>query len=137
MAQEPQGYASLCSVIANAQEPNYSAVTCPMLILAGEDDRTAPISASESILKRYVGSACTTFCHSLSSSKMWNRPIPEKRRGLRWCWSLALRRGWRQDRPSSRSVRKVSRESTMEPTGIRMLKDDVMQASSWRRANDW
>lgn len=52
MAQDPQGYASLCRVIADAEAPDYSSVTCPILIIAGADDKTAPLKSSEEILKR-------------------------------------------------------------------------------------
>lgn len=52
MAQEPQGYASLCKVIADADAPDYSAVACPLLILAGAEDKTSPLSSSEMILDR-------------------------------------------------------------------------------------
>lgn len=52
MAQEPEGYASLCRVIANAESPDYKAVKCPVLIMAGADDKTAPLSSSEMIMQR-------------------------------------------------------------------------------------
>ena len=51
MAQEPEGYASLCKVIADAEAPDYSAVKCPVLIFAGADDKTAPLSSSQAILQ--------------------------------------------------------------------------------------
>jgi pimeloyl-ACP methyl ester carboxylesterase len=52
LSQEPEGYASLCSVIASAQPPDYSAIKCPVLIVAGADDKTCPLSSSETILNR-------------------------------------------------------------------------------------
>ena len=52
MAQKPEGYASLCKVIAGAKAPHYAAVRCPVLIIAGADDKTAPLSSSEMILQR-------------------------------------------------------------------------------------
>ena len=52
MAQDPQGYASLCKVIADATAPEYSSVMCPVLIIAGAEDKTAPLQSSELILKR-------------------------------------------------------------------------------------
>jgi pimeloyl-ACP methyl ester carboxylesterase len=44
---------SLCHVIATAQQPNYGAINVPLLIIAGSDDITAPLSASEAILEEY------------------------------------------------------------------------------------
>lgn len=52
MAQEPEGYASLCSVIADSEAPDYRTIRCPVLIIAGADDKTAPLSSSEMILQR-------------------------------------------------------------------------------------
>lgn len=52
MSQDPQGYASLCKVIADAEAPEYTSVTCPVLIIAGGEDKTAPLQSSELILKR-------------------------------------------------------------------------------------
>lgn len=52
MSQDPKGYASLCKVIADAEAPDYAAIQSPLLILAGAEDKTAPMSSSETILKR-------------------------------------------------------------------------------------
>lgn len=52
LSQEPQGYASLCSVISKAEAPDYSAIKCPLLIVAGGDDKTCPLPSSEMILQR-------------------------------------------------------------------------------------
>ena len=47
------GYLSLCRVIASANPPNYENITVPLLIIAGEDDQTAPIRGSQGILEEY------------------------------------------------------------------------------------
>jgi pimeloyl-ACP methyl ester carboxylesterase len=52
MSQDPQGYASLCKVIADAEAPDYASIKCPVLILAGAEDKTAPLAGCETILKR-------------------------------------------------------------------------------------
>ena len=48
------GYMSLCRVIATAKKPNYAAITVPLLIIAGSDDATAPMSGCEAILENYA-----------------------------------------------------------------------------------
>lgn len=45
---------SLCRVIATAKKPNYVAITAPLLIIAGSDDATAPISGCEAIFENYA-----------------------------------------------------------------------------------
>jgi pimeloyl-ACP methyl ester carboxylesterase len=49
----PEGYISLCSVIAEAKQPDYGSIKVPLLILAGEDDKTAPLSFSQTIAEGY------------------------------------------------------------------------------------
>lgn len=44
---------SLCNVIAEAQHPEYKSITVPLLILAGSDDQTSPMSGSEAIKNAY------------------------------------------------------------------------------------
>ncbi|CZR66716.1 related to alpha/beta hydrolase [Phialocephala subalpina] len=48
-----RGYIALCSLIANAQKPDYASVSVPLLILAGEDDKTSPLAGCEGILRAY------------------------------------------------------------------------------------
>ncbi|KAF1848520.1 alpha/beta-hydrolase [Cucurbitaria berberidis CBS 394.84] len=43
LGQDPAGYVSNCRVIVNAKPPNYSKINIPVLILAGEDDKSAPL----------------------------------------------------------------------------------------------
>lgn len=44
LSQKPEGYNSLCRVIAEAGRPNYSDARSPLLILAGEEDKTSPVT---------------------------------------------------------------------------------------------
>jgi pimeloyl-ACP methyl ester carboxylesterase len=44
---------SLCDVIAKAEQPKYEKIKIPLLILAGEEDKTAPLKSSEDILLKY------------------------------------------------------------------------------------
>ncbi|KAL5316888.1 hypothetical protein ACEPPN_015940 [Leptodophora sp. 'Broadleaf-Isolate-01'] len=53
LGTSPEGYISLCNAIANATKPNYGSIEVPLLILAGEDDKTAPLAASEAIAREY------------------------------------------------------------------------------------
>ncbi|KZZ88039.1 alpha/beta hydrolase fold family protein [Moelleriella libera RCEF 2490] len=54
LAQSPEGYASLCRMIINAQRPRYEDIKCPLLIITGSHDETAPMSGSQQILRRHV-----------------------------------------------------------------------------------
>lgn len=53
LATEPQAYISLCKVIASAWKtpPEYEKVECPVLIIAGDQDKAAPVEGCEKILK--------------------------------------------------------------------------------------
>jgi pimeloyl-ACP methyl ester carboxylesterase len=48
-----EGYISLCGVIAEANVPDYACIQVPLLIVAGQDDKTAPLSGCNEILKAY------------------------------------------------------------------------------------
>lgn len=49
LGQTPEGYCSNCRVIANARPPNYSRIEIPVLILAGEDDKSAPLEGCKNM----------------------------------------------------------------------------------------
>lgn len=53
LGTSPEGYISLCNVIAKASKPEYSNITVPLLILVGSEDKTAPLSGAEAILNAY------------------------------------------------------------------------------------
>jgi len=44
---------SLCRVIITAKVPHYEAITAPLLLIAGSDDKTAPMEGCKEILRRY------------------------------------------------------------------------------------
>ncbi|KAF2147304.1 uncharacterized protein K452DRAFT_282302 [Aplosporella prunicola CBS 121167] len=50
LAQDPRGYISHCRVIANATPPDYASVKAPVLLLAGEEDKAAPLASCERIV---------------------------------------------------------------------------------------
>lgn len=43
LAQDPAGYISNCKIIAGASPPAYGKIKVPVLILAGEEDKSAPL----------------------------------------------------------------------------------------------
>ncbi|KAI4722692.1 alpha/beta-hydrolase [Aureobasidium sp. EXF-10727] len=53
LGMDPAGYISLCRVIANAHKspPKYAKVTCPTLIIAGEEDKSAPLAGCKKIIE--------------------------------------------------------------------------------------
>jgi len=57
IGQDPKTYASHCEVIKNMEEPQggFGAVKCPALILAGEEDKSAPLEGCQYI-KQHLGS---------------------------------------------------------------------------------
>jgi pimeloyl-ACP methyl ester carboxylesterase len=49
LAQNPQGYISNCKVIRGAKPPEYAKVKVPVLVIAGEEDKSAPLDAVKKI----------------------------------------------------------------------------------------
>ncbi|KAF5657730.1 Mut3p-like transcriptional activator [Fusarium heterosporum] len=50
LSQKPEGYIALCHAIAKAELPSYSSIHCPLLILAGEEDKTSPVPDAKKIM---------------------------------------------------------------------------------------
>ena len=55
LAQNPKGYQSMCKVIGTAKVPDYAAVQLANLIIAGDEDKSAPLAGCQEIHKR-IGS---------------------------------------------------------------------------------
>ena len=55
MNQEPKSYASHCQVIVDAKEPDLASIKMPVLIIAGEEDMSAPLEGCEYLLNN-IGS---------------------------------------------------------------------------------
>ncbi|KHO02120.1 alpha/beta hydrolase fold family protein [Metarhizium album ARSEF 1941] len=53
LGQTAEGYKSLCRMIANAGRPRYEDIKCPLLIIAGSHDKTAPLPGSRDILNSW------------------------------------------------------------------------------------
>lgn len=52
LVQNPAGYISNCRVIANAKPPNYAKIAVPVLILASEEDKSAPLEGCEKMFEQ-------------------------------------------------------------------------------------
>jgi pimeloyl-ACP methyl ester carboxylesterase len=63
---------SLCSVIAEAKQPDYGSIKVPLLILAGEDDKTAPLSFSQAIAEGYGTSESEKSIEILKGVGHWH-----------------------------------------------------------------
>ena len=49
IGQDPKSYASHCQVIVDAKEPDFASIKIPVLILAGDEDKSAPMEGCEFI----------------------------------------------------------------------------------------
>ncbi|KAJ5132165.1 Alpha/beta hydrolase fold-1 [Penicillium atrosanguineum] len=49
LGQDPKGYAALCRAIASAQPADYAAVKAPFMLIAGEEDKSAPMEGCKHI----------------------------------------------------------------------------------------
>lgn len=49
MSQDPEGYCANCKAIESAKPPKYDAVKCPIYIISGEVDKSAPVSGCQFI----------------------------------------------------------------------------------------
>lgn len=45
--QDPKSYASHCNVLCNMKEPSFQSIKAPVLILAGEEDMSAPLEGCQ------------------------------------------------------------------------------------------
>ncbi|KAF2436071.1 3-oxoadipate enol-lactone hydrolase [Tothia fuscella] len=52
LGQNPAGYISNCRVIASAKVPDYAKIKCPVLVLAGGEDKSAPSEGCEKMFER-------------------------------------------------------------------------------------
>lgn len=51
LGQSPTGYLSHCRVICSAKRPNYEDIDAPLLLIAGEEDRSADLGLCERMFK--------------------------------------------------------------------------------------
>jgi pimeloyl-ACP methyl ester carboxylesterase len=66
LGQNAEGYAQACEALAAAQNPDLGAITAPVLLLAGDDDKVSPESLCEAMKKELgkakVSAATTKDC---------------------------------------------------------------------------
>lgn len=53
LASDPDAYISLCRAIAEAKVPDYKSIKAPLLIISGDEDKSAPVEGSTYILEQY------------------------------------------------------------------------------------
>jgi 3-oxoadipate enol-lactonase len=49
MAQNAEGYARNCEALADAVAADFTAINCPVLLLTGDEDRTAPVAVARAL----------------------------------------------------------------------------------------
>ncbi|ANB13113.1 hypothetical protein AWJ20_1394 [Sugiyamaella lignohabitans] len=67
--QSPSGYAAMCEVIATAEPADYSKINIPVLILVGEDDKTAPYETCSKVIEHSLSGP--TNVHKLRGVGHW------------------------------------------------------------------
>ncbi|KAK3170772.1 hypothetical protein OEA41_002854 [Lepraria neglecta] len=55
LSQNPEGYCSMCRVIGGASVPDYEGIRMPTLLVAGREDKSAPLKGCETIYERTGG----------------------------------------------------------------------------------
>ena len=55
LSQRPAGYCSMYKALGGASPPDYAAIKMPTLMVAGEQDKSAPLTGCEEIYKRTGG----------------------------------------------------------------------------------
>lgn len=56
LRQDPEGYAGTCEALADAQAADVSKVTCPVLLLTGDEDAVAPPDAVKELGAKFTSS---------------------------------------------------------------------------------
>lgn len=60
LSQNPKGYQSMCKVVGGAKVPDYPSIRIPTLIIAGDEDKSAPMAGCKEIQNR-IGSENKQF----------------------------------------------------------------------------
>jgi pimeloyl-ACP methyl ester carboxylesterase len=55
MAQNPEGYARNCEALADARAVDHSLIRCPVLLITGEEDRSAPVTVARALASAIAG----------------------------------------------------------------------------------
>jgi 3-oxoadipate enol-lactonase len=62
LRQTPEGYARTCEALASAHAADHREVRCPVLLMTGEDDATAPPSVGRMLADRIAGAQVLPRC---------------------------------------------------------------------------
>lgn len=57
LRQDPAGYAGHCEALAAAEAADHGAISCPTLLVAGADDKVAPVAMGEALCGRIAGAS--------------------------------------------------------------------------------
>lgn len=85
-ASDPEGYAQTCeAIVADAHvDPDYSAIKCPVVFVAGDKDMISPVSRSEDLAKLVGGPTEVQIVRS------GHQPILEDLEGVKLALSIFL-----------------------------------------------
>ncbi|SPJ73615.1 related to alpha/beta hydrolase [Fusarium torulosum] len=72
LSQKSEGYISLCEAIAKAELPSYPSIHCPLLILAGEEDKTSPVPDAKKIMSDWGCNDSAKSMHILPGVGHWH-----------------------------------------------------------------
>ncbi len=53
LGQDPEGYATACEALAAAVEPDFAAITAPVLLITGDEDKVSPIATNDDLFALY------------------------------------------------------------------------------------
>ncbi|KAI1061060.1 hypothetical protein LB507_010102 [Fusarium sp. FIESC RH6] len=126
LSQKPEGYNALCGAIAKAEVPSYSTISSPVLVLAGEEDKTSPMADAQKIFDEPYPTVGGPGLHSTLTRRDQTRfPMPtrrvrdsERRRCAEACESCK-RRKQRCDgrRPCARCIKRGLGHDCRESSG--------------------
>jgi pimeloyl-ACP methyl ester carboxylesterase len=63
MRQDPEGYARCCEALADATAPAVEAISCPTLLITGDEDGVAPAQSVRAIGDKIAGSRTIVYPH--------------------------------------------------------------------------
>lgn len=55
LSQKPEGYCSMCKVIGGASPPDYASIKMPTLMVAADEDKSAPLANCKEIFEETGG----------------------------------------------------------------------------------
>jgi pimeloyl-ACP methyl ester carboxylesterase len=60
LATKAEGYAQACLALSEASDPDYSSISAPTLIIAGDEDKTSPQATTDALTRAISGSKSVT-----------------------------------------------------------------------------